>query len=461
MWTINIMSAVVLTTITGTIVFGIWYGIGRLLEYLGFVNIVYELTKAVLPFWLLPISYIVLRLGNLSNESWGGFLFNYTPITFGVSIVFCVVWFIGCFRKLAKYIYENRIIQDVYEQCMPANVVCMDCFDEVCQELHLKAKRFRVLEFTGEGTSRISGIFRPTILLPRGTFKAEEYRVMFVHELTHYRQKVLWLRHLTAIAGAIHFMNPLIRVFDREIEEWGENACDYECIRQMDSLKTYFSILLDLAIKGQNGMGLQANLVQKNGDLESRIRKMKRSYKIMNNKKKWMAVLAVAVMTISSTVSVSAATVTAGNMYMSLYNASVVEKKAPEIMAAAADSELVLYSADGLDEGFTEEEGELSYTLYSGAAGGVDWDVAKKGSRRTPAFSASKGEKIALTVAVSPSDSIVHAGIIKPDGSRLYVEGSGFFSYQFDCETSGSYCVYVQNMSNVAIHVDGSYFVTQ
>lgn len=285
---------------------------------------------------------------------------------------------------------------------------------------------------------------------------------MFVHELTHYKQKVLWLRHLTAIAAAIHFMNPLIRVFDREIEEWGENACDYECIRQMDSFKTYFSILLELAQKGQTRMGLQANLVQKNGNLESRIRKMKRSYKIMNNKKKWMAVLAVAVMIISSTVSVSAATVTVGNAYMTLYNASVVEAEESDFLNEDTEQGMVLHYADGLDEGFVEEEGavEAPQNYSTRAMWAIEWDIAKNGSKRTAAFSMDAGMKIALTVNVTPSDSVVHAGIIKPDGSRAYVTGAGYFSYKFDCETSGSYCVYVQNMSNVSIHVDGTYFTT-
>lgn len=456
------MFAVLLTTLTGTILFVIWYGIARLLEYLGFINIIYEMMKGVLPFWLFPLSYIILKTDRMWFDKWGGFLFEYTPFNYWASIVFCTVWFAGATLFLAKYIFDNWRISRRYRMGVCADSFKMKCFEDACRELKLDSKRFRLVECANSGISKIFGIGKPTIVIPDTRLDEEEYRVIFIHELTHYKQKVVWLKHLTVIALSLNFMNPTIWIFDRKVQEWGEYACDHESIKRIGSMKGYFTILLNLAIGGRQYSGLQANLVERKGDLESRILKMKRSYKIMNNKKKWMAVLAVAVMMVTSTVSVSAATITAGNAYVSLYNASVVEKR-NAVAEEVGEQNMVLHYADALDEGYTEEVGEVEAPAnYSTrAVWGLNWDIAKNMSKRTDYFDVTGGKKIAISVNISPSDAVVRAGIIKPDGSREYVEGHGSFMYIFDAATTGKYSVYVQNVSGVAIHVDGAYYITQ
>jgi hypothetical protein len=179
----------------------------------------------------------------------------------------------------------------------------------------------------------------------------------------------------------------------------------------------------------------------------------------MNTKKKWMAALSIAAMMAVSTVSVSAATISAGNTYMTLYNASVVEEDFG--MDTYSDTqELEMQFAEGLDEGFTETEGEVE--LHKAGArwsDGFDWDISKKASKRTSSFTANKGEYITVTVVCSPSDATIHAGIINPDQTRYYVSGTGILCYSFPCESTGTYCVYVQNMSDVKVEVTGTYIV--
>jgi hypothetical protein len=168
----------------------------------------------------------------------------------------------------------------------------------------------------------------------------------------------------------------------------------------------------------------------------------------------------VAAMMVASTVSVSAATISAGNTYMSLYNASVEEVSKGNLNFNSTE-EMVLQYADGLDEGFTETVGEVEM-IKKGSRwnSGFIWDISKKASKRTDTFTANKGDTITITVLCSPSDATIHAGIINPDGSRYYVSGTNYFSYQFTCESTGTYCVYVQNMSSEKIAVDGTYIVS-
>ena len=159
------------------------------------------------------------------------------------------------------------------------------------------------------------------------------------------------------------------------------------------------------------------------------------------------------------TITVSAATIGIANAYIRLYDASVVENESPDIVVVDG-TEIVLHTADGLDEGFIEEEGEVTQTYGARSVAGIEWEIKKDRSKKTPDFTATSGQTITVAVVSSPSDAVIHAGIIRPDGSRLYAEGSGSFMCPFPVYTDGKYSVYVQNLSDGTVTVTGSYMIT-
>jgi beta-lactamase regulating signal transducer with metallopeptidase domain len=418
--------------------------------------------KAVLVFWYVPVSFLALMADYEMFDRWGGFVFYHpSPVMRNVGIVLFMAWIIGAGFFIGKYVWDNLAMLRRYKNASPIPDNGWDCFDAVCEELGIRAERVDVVESVHENISKIAGIRKPVIVMPVAEFADYEYRIIFIHELTHYKQRALWLKHLTAIALAFHFFNPFIWLLDRKVQEWGETACDYESIKYVGDVKTYFEVLFRLAVDEKRRSSLQANLVERKGELETRLLRMKRSYKLMNKKKKWTAALAVAAMMVVSTVSVSAATISAGNTYMSLYNASVEEDDDREIINFSSTEEMAIQYADGLDEGFTETVGEIE-TYKTGArwSNGFAWDISKKASKRTDTFTANKGDIVTITVVCSPSDATIHAGIINPDGSRYYISGTNFLGARFECETTGTYCVYVQNMSSEKITIDGTYIVT-
>jgi hypothetical protein len=87
----------------------------------------------------------------------------------------------------------------------------------------------------------------------------------------------------------------------------------------------------------------------------------------------------------------------------------------------------------------------------------ITWDIPGKGSVRTQGFTAESGKEITLAISSKQPDAAIHIGIIKPDGSRDYVSGSGFLAYQFECDVDGIYSVYVQNLSREEVSVSGTY----
>jgi beta-lactamase regulating signal transducer with metallopeptidase domain len=458
-WTINVMSAVLLTSLTGSIVFLVWYAVGRLLEYLGFANVVYELLKAVLGFWYLPVAFLVLlaQSRQFRGDRWGGFLFLYTPVVYRISIVFCIAWFAGVLFFGTRYILDNVRMHRIYKNAVPISEEGWDCFQSVCAELNIAPGRVEAVESARDHVSKIFGLWHPTIVFPVAEFDEEQYRIMFIHELTHYKQKTLLLKHLTAIALVFHFMNPFMWLFDRKVQEWGETACDYDSIRYVGDVRTYFRALLRVAGDDKNRSSFQANLLEQRSDLETRIRRMKRSYKVRNNRKRWAAVLAVFVMVVVSTGAVSAATVYGGDMYMDLYNASVVESEKGTSSASSDALGPLLHHVGGLSGWITETEEIVGSDGLVANGEFLAWTVPGKGSVRTQGFEVESGKEITLAISSEQPDAALHIGIIKPDGSREYVSGNDFLAYQFACDVDGIYCVYVQNLSRDEVSVSGTY----
>ena len=176
-------------------------------------------------------------------------------------------------------------------------------------------------------------------------------------------------------------------------------------------------------------------------------------------KKKIMAGLTMVTVFGISTITVSAATIGIANAYVRLYDSSVVETQ-DSASVQIADDGLVEYTVSALDAGVIEEVGEVTTTYGSRAVNGFEWEIKKNRSKKTPDFSATAGQTITVTVVGSPSEAEYHVGIIRPDGSRLYVPGEGTVAHPFSVLSDGKYSVYVQNLSDGTITVTGSYLLT-
>ena len=90
---INVVWLVGLTSITGGILVLVWYFVGLILEKLGFANIVFELLKMVVFFFLMPIAYIGLKLYIAQSDS--GYLFSPTPAIVEVCRTIGMIWLAG------------------------------------------------------------------------------------------------------------------------------------------------------------------------------------------------------------------------------------------------------------------------------------------------------------------------------------------------------------------------------
>jgi len=95
------------------------------------------------------------------------------------------------------------------------------------------------------------GCFRPRLLLPPGIsarLSRGELRHVFLHELAHLRRGDLWTNLAMAVAGALHWFNPLVWMLLRQMRLERELACDAMALRagRPEDRRSYGETILKL-----------------------------------------------------------------------------------------------------------------------------------------------------------------------------------------------------------------------
>ena len=74
------------------------------------------------------------------------------------------------------------------------------------------------------------GFFRPRIILPAYEWEDKELSYIFVHELTHYKQRDMFYKWLIQIVVCVHWFNPFVYLLEKEVNKSCELSCDEKVI---------------------------------------------------------------------------------------------------------------------------------------------------------------------------------------------------------------------------------------
>ena len=98
------------------------------------------------------------------------------------------------------------------------------------------------------------GILIPTIYIPCREITDENLRMVFLHELTHYKRKDLIIKWIALLVNAIHWFNPLTYLLCANLSEACEVSCDMEVTKNMSHSEQnlYMKTILDLVEKEEN-----------------------------------------------------------------------------------------------------------------------------------------------------------------------------------------------------------------
>ncbi len=161
-----------------------------------------------------------------------------------------------CIWKAGMIIYYSTAIGSyllflIRKRLSSSEVGSNEAFENMKRRMNI-GRRIR-LRRTAEGEPpMLTGIFRPTVYVP-GKLSEDEEKMVFRHELTHYKHKDLILKWAALIIGGVHWFNPLMYVLAENISQSCEIRCDKAVTARMnrDEKIFYMETILNTAEKGR------------------------------------------------------------------------------------------------------------------------------------------------------------------------------------------------------------------
>ncbi len=123
----------------------------------------------------------------------------------------------------------------------------------------------------------ITGIFRPTLYIPKSDLTPNEQSLILEHELVHYRRGDIVFKWLIMATKCIHWFNPIVYVLARYIERECEASCDFKATRSMSDAdkKQYMHTLVDMIERETTSLSFGTQMSAEKSGLKLRIRAVK------------------------------------------------------------------------------------------------------------------------------------------------------------------------------------------
>ena len=164
-----------------------------------------------------------------------------------VAVIFAAVWLSVAVLKLTgellAYYFSIRNLERMSLQV--SDTVSIQMYRAACQKKHVR----RIPELrqnAGLTTPLLAGLLHTKLYLPATGYSAEERKLIFYHELTHYCHRDLWYKMLLRICASIYWFNPFLLIMLKEADKDIENLCDTAVVRRVNKKehKLYRQLLL-------------------------------------------------------------------------------------------------------------------------------------------------------------------------------------------------------------------------
>ena len=296
------------------------------------------------------------------------------------------------------------------------------------------------------------GFFQPKIIVPAISLSEEDWSMIFLHELTHYRSRDTLFRFFITLIKGLNWFNPLIYCFSRLFYDYGELACDEKVAKQMTRVQKahYARLLLKLA-----RYSIQAPYTASFSN-NSEAFFQRRVYIIMKKnvfkKKTISTILAFAVAGLSCPAAAYGASWTTMQVYNAIAEQSI---KANSIEMIPNDDQ---YVEQVSDSPLLPDAG-ISIPALTRAANPVDLTLAAGKSISVDTVT-TVGTEIRIALYSDYSSDQFRAGILEPSGAYRHVSSqNGMVSYTFYKKEHGTYKITFENPGNSNIHLAGTVFL--
>ena len=156
------------------------------------------------------------------------------------------IWFFGiCLFLLV--VVSSYILYITHRRRKAIILTDNAVLDEVKKELKIK-RHIKIRMSSDIQSPMLVGVLFPIIYIPCREIPDENMRMVFLHELTHYKRKDLLIKWLSLFVNAVHWFNPLVYLLCTNVSEACEVSCDMAVTKNMSDTeqKIYMKTILDL-----------------------------------------------------------------------------------------------------------------------------------------------------------------------------------------------------------------------
>ena len=205
------------------------------------------------------------------------------------------VWLVGAVVLLLVYIIGYiRLTHKIRE-----NSVIIQCPELI----NFTGKSVTVRVWENTSAPFMTGIFKPTLVLPNGEISAEQLNYILRHEMTHFKRHDILYKWFAELVKCVHWFNPIVWYVSNQIAAECEISCDMAVTKNMsDGEKMgYINTILSLLPRDKS------NYLSLTTQMASGKKVLKRRFTMIKNKKttsKFMSGLSavIAVIMLSTTV---------------------------------------------------------------------------------------------------------------------------------------------------------------
>ncbi len=440
--------------LTGAAAYLIWRLTVRLWKDRRSVRYLHRGLQGVILCFCVPAAYTLMYLHFRDFDgSWNGNFMNGTGFLMRAAFGIAAVWLLGVLVSVA------RCGRELYRECPVKGVVVPENQSEVrvLRQLgKIMGIRRRIPVCRGERlTPAIGGFFRTRLYLGTEPLEEEELRIIFRHELYHYRHGDIWIRRLLLLLRIFCWFCPWFTCgkISEEYRRLSEDYVDEEVCREED-MGRYIRTLLKTALQGAEKMHLtQVTAAENRCDVLRRIENMK-NRQSKKQIRRTMAVIWIAACLFLGTAVVYAADTGVIKGYEALYRATVAENE------DQGEQKIYIEYYEEPDDSWVAEEGEVmeivntSSLLIQDHLVAIDWTVEANAVRTTPSFEIYFPRDITMVVSAESAGQEVRAGIVEPDGTRRYIIGSGTTVWSFSVDQDGRYKIFTENPNHTEAYVE-------
>lgn len=195
-------------------------------------------------------------------------ILQFLPLIWVFGFVIFIIWYGIQFVRFKKKIVKTSLqVEDT---------VKLSVLENTMTEMKIKGT-LQLFSNNIVKTPMLVGLFKTYLILPEVEMDNKELKVIFKHELVHYKRHDLLVKSLALAANAIHWFNPAVYQLTKNIDIFCELSCDEQVVSDMNMEERRFygeTILNVLCRVVSQHSGVYTTLAESKKGIERRLTHM-------------------------------------------------------------------------------------------------------------------------------------------------------------------------------------------